>query len=290
MSRAPERLARWWQDAPHEPCLLALGTTLTLWLAAGATLPDAASVGAASALYALTCWLCGRDGWLGWRLRYAAAYGYTLWVYDAIQWITPALGLTLRDDALLAIDVWALGQTPALTLQAHTSLALSELLSLCYLSYHVYLHGALLHALTQTRAQARALYTYLFVTFALGIAGYLVVPAVGPVRALTFDAPLPSGPITRFQEQFIGAGSSIYDVFPSLHILLTAALLLHDWRAARLRAAIMLPIALGLTASTLYLRYHYAVDLIAGAALALAVRAWFVRREAPDAEESHLAP
>lgn len=273
----------WWEDAPHEVCLLALGALVALLLLSSAPASAAPAI-VACALYATAIRACaagaaGRWSGVAWRLRCAAAYAFTLWIYGAIRWITPALGLTLRDDVLLATDAWLLGQTPALTWAPHASLWLTELMSAGYMSYHLYLHGALLWALALSAERARRLYAYLFVVFAFGIGGYLVVPAVGPLRAVTFDAALPGGPITRFQDAFIAAGTSVYDVFPSLHIALTLSLLLHDWREHRLRFWLLLPSSLILAASTLYLRYHYAVDLLAGALLAALVRAWFVWRE-----------
>ncbi len=52
------------------------------------------------------------------------------------MWITPALKLPLRDDALLSADRWLLGESPAIAMQALTRPWLSELMSACYLSYH----------------------------------------------------------------------------------------------------------------------------------------------------------
>lgn len=263
----------WWGGWPHEVLLAALGGLIALALWAGGVWEGAGRVAFAVALYLLTLGVCAGRGVWWTRLRLGAAYGYTLWIYAAIRWITPALGLTLRDAQLEAIDVWALGSTPARALEAYASAPLTELMSACYMSYHVYLHGALIWALRDVE-RARGLYVQLFTAFALGIGGYLLVPAVGPVRALEFAGPLPGGPITRFQDAFIAGGTSIYDVFPSLHILLTLSLLLYDRAHHRARFWLMAPIAAGLAASTLYLRYHYAVDLVAGAALAVGVWLW----------------
>ena len=41
----------------------------------------------------------------------------------------------------------------------------------------------------------------------------------------------------------------------------------------------MLPVAVGLMASTVYLRYHYAIDLLAGFVWFLAARLWWSWRE-----------
>jgi membrane-associated phospholipid phosphatase len=267
------RALGWWRGWPHEVLLAGLGALIALALLVHGAWEGAGRVAGAVALYLLAVGVCAGRGVWWTRLRLGAAYGYTLWIYEAIRWITPALELALRDAELEAIDVWALGCTPALAWEAYASAPLTELMSACYMSYHVYLHGALIWALRDVE-RARRLYVQLFIAFALGIGGYLLVPAVGPVRALTFAGPLPGGPITRFQDAFIAGGTSIYDVFPSLHILLTLSLLLHDRVHHRARFWLMAPVAVGLAASTLYLRYHYAVDLVAGAGLAVCV--WLI--------------
>jgi len=53
--------------------------------------------------------------------------------------------------------------------------------------------------------------------------------------------------------------------------MMTLLLLDNDWRECRLRFWLMLAPAIGLVISTLYLRYHYATDLLAGLALFVAL-------------------
>jgi membrane-associated phospholipid phosphatase len=111
----------------------------------------------------------------------------------------------------------------------------------------------------------------LFTAFAVGYAGYLLVPAVGPASAYPnlFTSPLPRGELGRILMEIVADGSSRYDTFPSLHVLITCMLLAHDWEAFRRRFWIMLGPSVGLFLSTIYLRYHYGVDLLAGLLLFL---------------------
>ena len=80
------------------------------------------------------------------------------------------------------------------------------------------------------------------------------------------------GGIARLIGEVIAWGSSGYDVFPSLHVMVTCILLEHDWREVRRRFWIMLGPCIGLFISTIYLRYHYAVDIFAGFLLFLLLR------------------
>jgi membrane-associated phospholipid phosphatase len=56
--------------------------------------------------------------------------------------------------------------------------------------------------------------------------------------------------------------------FPSLHTAVSVVMLACAWRFVRPWFWIALPLAVGLWLSTIYLRHHYVVDLLAGFALA----------------------
>jgi hypothetical protein len=208
------------------------------------------------------------------KLRLASAYVVGLALFSAPRAVVPALGLSSRDELLLEIDRALFGETPALGMAPHARPWLTELMSACYLSYHVYFHGALAYALLWPPRKARRLFEAMFTALPAGVAGYFLVPAVGPLKALagSFEAPLVAGPITALNDWVVQNGSAVYDVFPSLHVLMTCVLLDHDRREHPLRFKLMLPVALGLVASTLYLRYHYAIDLVAGVVWFLIVR------------------
>lgn len=211
------------------------------------------------------------------RARIAWLYCWTLAFYTAVEWIVPALGRTALDPQLLAIDRSLFGETPAARFSPTPGL--TDLLSGCYLSYHLYLHGALLWAIWRIETAER-LVRPLFLAFAVGMAGYLIVPATGPAIAFPglFPTPIEGGWMTAVNATFIARGTSLYDVFPSLHVLMTLTLLHHDWRHIRRRFWVALLPAIGLTVSTLYLRYHYAVDLLAGVAVWAGVVLWTRRQ------------
>jgi membrane-associated phospholipid phosphatase len=269
---------------PHELALLSLGTGTAVALAvrAGPLSEIALHVALATFIFGAAIALARARSAERWqKARLAAAYPFTLWFYSAVREISPALGLPLRDGALLALDRALFGETPAVALAHVASSSLTNALSGCYLSYQVYLHAALAWALLGGLEAARRLYRLLFSLFAAGLVGYLLVPAVGPGQAFPtlFPAPLQGGALAGANAWVVSHGSSAYDVFPSLHIAITGALLAHDARSVVWRFRAMLPIVLGLALSTLYLRYHYAVDLVAGGALAAALVAAFRRTE-----------
>jgi hypothetical protein len=275
--------------AAHEVALIALGlgTVLALAIASSRSTPVLLEVIAGSSLYILVIVVC-RDQTRrrNQRIRLLAAFAFATWFYCAVARITPALGTKLRDGTLLAMDEAIFWQTPAVFCEQVSTAWLTDLMSLCYLTYHLYLFVAVMHAVLISSTVRQPLSPYLFTGFAIGFAGYLLVPAIGPAFAYPelFRRPLPGGVIARWIAEIVTAGSSRYDTFPSLHVLITCILLDYDWRQMRRRFWIMVIPSVGLMASTIYLRYHYAVDILAALLLFLALRRTFLM---PSRERSN---
>jgi membrane-associated phospholipid phosphatase len=274
----PTAWLRPWQT--HEVALLALGmiTSLALLYTRKGFNVVALEAVCSTSLYAAVLGACRGSPGRWFRVRFLASYAFVVWFYCAVGRFTPALGTPLRDGTLLAMDQAVFGQTPALFFENVSTGWLTDLLSVCYLTYHFYLIVAVVHAALTPNFATQRLGIYLFTGFAVGFAGYLLVPAVGP--ALTypelFRTPLPGGLVSRQIGEMVQAGSSGYDVFPSLHVLITCILLDHDWRNLRRRFWILIVPSIGLMISTVYLRYHYGVDVLAGLLLFLALRSTFM--------------
>ena len=205
-------------------------------------------------------------------LRLLTSYGFMLWIYISIADFIPLLDLEPKDEVLLEIDRFLFGETPAFQIQP--SPWLTEIMSFGYLSYHFYIHGSMLTTALINPTQAHRIFAFVFPAFSLGVIGYFLVPATGPWQAYPHDFihPLQGGFLTEINTQIVVQGSSVYDVFPSLHTLGTLVLLDHDRNYRPTLFKMMLPISLLLIASTLYLRYHYAIDVLAGCLLFILIR------------------
>ena len=206
------------------------------------------------------------------KLRLLTSYGFMLWIYISIADFIPSLDLEPKDEFLLKIDRFLFEETPAFQIQTYPWL--TEVMSFGYLSYHFYIHGSMLTTALINPTQAHRIFAFVFPAFSLGIIGYFLVPAMGPWQAYPeyFTYPLQGGFLTEINALIVAQGSSVYDVFPSLHTLGTLVLLDHDRNYRPKIFKIMLPISILLIASTLYLRYHYAIDLIAGGLLFVLIR------------------
>jgi hypothetical protein len=212
-------------------------------------------------------------------------------LYGSLHDLTPILCSKTVDAQLVAIDHWLFGVDIALWLGRFATPALTGIMVFCYLSFFV--ASGLFAALLYWKGDRRRFRDYVVSVCcvgALGFAGYLAVPAVGPYvyQAALFPTALPGGEALR---RIIGTLDELHglarDCFPSLHTAQTTCLLVFAWRYSRRLFLALLPLALGLFASTLYLRYHYGIDLLAGfptAALGVALgprinRAWMPASE-----------
>tara|TARA_B110000444_G_scaffold91671_1_gene86617 strand:- start:4725 stop:5153 length:429 start_codon:yes stop_codon:yes gene_type:complete len=116
----------------------------------------------------------------------------------------------------------------------------------------------------------------IILTFYIGYIGYVIFPAVGPKFTLShlFEKSLTGSYITDQISTLMDYEISIFtrrDCFPSLHNGIILLILLFAFKHKRSFGLLFLPFAISLFISTLYLRYHYFVDMIAGYILAISM-------------------
>lgn len=208
-----------------------------------------------------------------WRLliNYIAICAF----YGGSSFAIEALRLPLHQEQLLAADRALFGETPGVAWQGAAPGWLNDLLSAAYLSYHVYLHWVLAEVLWKSDERRAAYSRVLFTAFGVGFIGYFVFPAGDPRVAFPelYADPVAGGWLTQLTRWIVGNLAAKYDAFPSVHILVTTVMLAADWRWNRTRWWCMLGPSLLMVASTVLLRLHFAVDLLAGAGLAVGVLA-----------------
>jgi membrane-associated phospholipid phosphatase len=99
--------------------------------------------------------------------------------------------------------------------------------------------------------------------FLFPVAGprYLFPPAENAATAV---------PVAALTHRLLEAGSAWGTAFPSSHVAAALVGATCAWRGFRPLGAVLLPAAVLLTLATVYGQFHYAVDSLGGAALALA--------------------
>jgi len=191
-------------------------------------------------------------------------------VYWRLGQDVPRLHEATADSWLLGIDRRWLGETPALGLAPLVHPACTEILSGCYLLFYPAMAGYQCVWIFATPSLARRFFAGLYLIYAVGFVGYTLAPAKGPwIHLAGALEPLVGGPLTALTDLVVRNGCNGVDVFPSLHTAVMAYFVGFDFLNGRCRraAAMLLP-AIGLCIATVYLRYHYAVDALAGLVLA----------------------
>jgi membrane-associated phospholipid phosphatase len=203
--------------------------------------------------------------------------------------VAPVRGAWIADPVLIAFDRRLFGADLAVVLAPLARPWLTEVLQAAYTSFYLLMlaAGAELYA----RRDDRRFHFYSFscaLGFFVSFIGYLAVPAVGPRFTLfdvaTVERELPGLWLTPALRSFIDGGGLVppglsreaaaalapRDLFPSGHTMMTAMAMYWCWRfRLRCRWGVSLVGAL-LIAATMYLRYHYAVDVLGGLVLAAA--------------------
>lgn len=191
------------------------------------------------------------------------------------------------DYILIGIDKTIFGTDPTAYLDRIATPGLTEFLQICYSSF--YLMWVILgFDLLRDRNEEGFIF-FLFVLmygFYTSYVGYFLVPAIGPRFTLhdfsNLDAELPGLVITHFLRDVINSGESIRNVaeaavhaqrdcFPSGHTEMTIITIAAAIKYRAKSAMVIIPLGAGLIFATVYMRYHYAVDVIAGVLFAILV-------------------
>jgi membrane-associated phospholipid phosphatase len=196
-------------------------------------------------------------------------------IFDGLGPLIRAVHPVDHDAALIAFDRALFGTDPTVALEKIATPFLSDVLTLFYVLY--YFHPIVLGTLVllddrRRPAPASDFPRYAFVmvfVFYVSYACYFLVPAIGPRYTLAHAGPLPRGPIAQAIDHTLDVlEKNKRDCFPSGHTMVLMAVLFEAYRRSKKTFWAFLPFALGLIVATVYCRYHYVADVIAGFALA----------------------
>jgi membrane-associated phospholipid phosphatase len=192
------------------------------------------------------------------------------------------------DQWLIAMD-WALLRThPTQWMISIANPLLTEILQIAYSLFYVFflVVGIELYQKQDPRRFAYCRFAIVY-GFLLSYIGYFFLPAVGPRFTLhdfsRIDIELPGLLFTPALRWFVNIFESIHagasnsaalacaqrDVFPSGHTMMTLLLIIFSFKEKLITRYAILGAGILLIFATVYLRYHYFVDLLAGAFLAL---------------------
>lgn len=191
-------------------------------------------------------------------------------VFPAMALAVPVIHPGKLDAQLFGVDARFLGGDWSRRLDSFASPALTDVMSCCYMLFMPLLYGNLLRYFLWQRDRRASFLAGLFTVYGVGFLGYLLVPAAGPYAlASEFQRPLTGGVLWHIDQRMVAFGSNGVDAFPSLHAAVSVYILAFAWAHARREFWLLLPLTLGICASTIYLRYHYLIDVICGVLLAM---------------------
>ncbi|WP_437970451.1 phosphatase PAP2 family protein [Sorangium sp. So ce260] len=207
--------------------------------------------------------------------------------YLSLRTILPTVRSDSLDAELLHLDLLLFQVEPALWMERFNTRPVVEWFSFFYFSYFFICFLSMLLAVWVARP-GRGTTEYAVGTslvYCLGQLGYMAVPAYGPIQALShlYQGPLDGGFFWGCVSSVVQAGGAMKDVFPSLHTAAPLWFALYTFHRARTDrrlfwlAVVAAFFSMNIIISTMLLRWHYAVDVVAGVALATGA-AWLTPR------------
>ncbi len=202
--------------------------------------------------------------------------------YFEMRTLLPALQPELMDHRLFAIDLWLLGTTPSLWMEAWNVRPVVEWLSFFYYGYFLVLILMVVPSLFlgHGRRQLELLAGSMLIV-AAGHFLYTLVPGAGPYATIHFDEPLHGGFWWGQVELTVATAGAQLDIFPSLHTAFPVYFTLHAFafrhtQPFRWLWPVLGFVALNIVIATMFLRWHWFIDVAAGVLLAVAARRFAV--------------
>ncbi len=218
-----------------------------------------------------------------------------LWRIIHYWYIAPLIFLTFKelyfmikpirgqdyDWLFIEIDHWMFGANPTQVLQTIAFPLLTEILQIIYSIFYLLPIILALVLLRKHKYLACDFAVFSIVYgFFLSYLGYFALPGIGPRFTLhnfaQLDTELPGLLVTKYLREFVNLGESISsstvnpaefvqrDVFPSGHTMITLIVMYLSVRLKSRSRYFFIPVGSLLIFATVYLQYHYVIDLIGG--------------------------
>jgi len=212
-------------------------------------------------------------------------YAIILFIFKELYLMVHPIHPTDYDPVFIAIDRWMFGVNPTEWLGRYAHPVITEILQIAYFSYYFLfiILGVEIYRRYTIEKFDKAAFLVVY-GFYLSYIGYFSFPGVGPRFTLhdfsAINTELPGILVTNFLREIVNLGESIprnhpnpmefvqRDVFPSGHTQLTIVAMVLGFRHKLRTRWLVTVLGTLLIIGTVYLRYHYVVDLIAGALLA----------------------
>lgn len=195
--------------------------------------------------------------------------------FTALHYLIPHVHPGNIDSTLIKIDQFLTGTNPTVWFEKFYHPWITELLQLSYLTFYFLPLLILIPLYVQKDFKRYDHFAFIvLLSFYLSYFGYLLFPALGPRYFLTHlhqQSLNGIGWYEKISHTLNGLENIQWDAFPSAHVAI--ALLVSHFTLRYFPKIFMLtlPLVVFLIISTIYLRYHYLIDVLAGIVLYLLV-------------------
>ena len=176
------------------------------------------------------------------------------------------------DHIIIGFEKALLGFHPSVWMEQFVSPPLTEVMKIFYNSYYwlgpilgisLYFKGEL----SAFRRTISSIVTAFFISYL----GFFLFPVVGPRYVLShlYKGPLEGYVVTALQDFIMEVGDIHGGCMPSSHVAVALVVLLLAWVYRKRMAVWMTPFVTMLCISTVYNRYHYISDVVAGVVVGL---------------------
>jgi membrane-associated phospholipid phosphatase len=189
------------------------------------------------------------------------------------------------DSWLIAFDYNFTGVHPSLWLARFASPALNDFMQFAYMTYFLYL--LILPAILYAQRERLAFWTVMTSTAVAHYSVYLIallLPVESPYYSLAAlqTNTLSGGYCTALIELIERFGRVHGAAFPSAHVAGSMVAILASWRYRRWLFWVCLPLFVSMCVATVYGRYHYVADVLAGIAvgtMGFSVGTWLLNQK-----------
>ena len=198
-------------------------------------------------------------------------------VFETLGYSIPALNTNWLEPALVRADGWFFGMTGAQYMERFYSRPLLDLMHVFYVSFYLVPVSLLIVIYRRgNRAELQHTVAAIGLTFYADFFLYYVFPVLGPYRNaqihFTRDIAASGGALTHVLRSFLDhAEIATYDSFPSGHVAATLVTIFLAYRYRLKLRGVYVFLCVMIVISTIYLRYHYVMDLPAGVVVAVVI-------------------
>ena len=192
--------------------------------------------------------------------------------YEQINGFVLGIHGMYLDHYIVSFEKSLFGFHPTVWLEQFVSPPLTETMKLFYNSY--YWLGPVLGLSIYFRGELTAFRRTVFsivMAFFISYLGFFLFPVEGPRYVLSdlYKGPLEGYVVTALQDFIMEVGDIHGGCMPSSHVAVALVVLLLAWTYRKRMAVWMTPFVTMLCISTVYNRYHYVSDVVAGVVVGL---------------------